>query len=518
MENVMGAKTGIFIVALVLMAQFVSASGIVIEEIKQNGMTSLMSVDSGDFIVAGGISNGTGLGDFDAVVYRFNSSGSLVWAKAYGSQGRDLLTTVKVINGNRILAAGGSSYFGGGWIFELDGDGNVLWSRSYNTEIITSVIPYGDGFLAASSKLGHGIILKLSSNGSPLSGYMFDFNYSVVPVKLEALPDGSIFVAGMIHSPATNSQDMWLAEISNNGTVIWQRSFGGNGTEQLYDMEVDGKGITLVGYTTSPSLGVKNNVDLLVIRTDLQGNLLWAKRVGSPQNDWANAVTLLPTGELLVGGITYAIPSLSAQAWLLVLDSAGNVERWITFGGKGSDWIRGMVTLPDGRVILVGGTNGKTNGLGQLLSSNPLFIMLNGTTFHFEGCNLNVKRPLFTVSSVSPVVWTGPAGPLMKVRIASAPVEPEVKALSPSVSVLCPQRSSSSPITSPTTHTPTTPSTTSSLKPSEGTQSSTSNSASPSSSKGVSSSGHEGSHGICGPAFLLLPTLIAAMLMAKKGK
>ncbi len=511
------AKTCILIVALFLTAQFASASGTVVEEIKQNGMTSLMSVDSGDFIVAGGISNGTGLGDFDAVVYRFDGSGSLVWAKAYGSRGRDLLASVKVVTGDRILVTGGSSYFGGGWIFELDGDGNVLWSRSYSTEIITSAIPYGDGFLAASSKIGHGIILKLSSNGSPISGYVFDFNYSVVPVKLEALPDGSIFVAGMAHSPATNSQDMWLAEISGNGTVLWQRSFGGNGTEQLYDMEVDGKGITLVGYTTSPSLGVENNVDLLVLRTDLQGNLLWAKRVGSPQNDWANAVTLLPTGELLLGGITYAVPSLGAQAWVLTLDSRGNVERWITFGGDGSDWIRGMAALPDGRAILVGGTNGKTNGLGQLLSSDPLFIVLSDTEFHFEGCDLNAKRPPFTVSAVSPVVWTGPSGvSLMRIRMASAPVKPEVKTLKPSIDILCPPEVSSHS-TSSTTNNYTTATVTPSSKPSGEPQSSTSEPTHTSSSRNTSS-GQRGSHGICGPAFLLLPALIAAVLMTKRWK
>jgi len=504
--------------AVVLMAQLASASGMVVEEVKQNGMTSLMSVDSGNFIAAGGISNGTGLGDFDAVIYRFDSSGSLVWAKAYGSRGRELLASVKVVNGDRILAAGGSSYFGGGWIFELDGDGNILWSRSYNTGIITSAIPYGDGFLAASSKVGHGIILKLSSNGSPISGYVFDFNYSVVPVKLEALPDGSIFVAGMAHSPATNSQDMWLAEISGNGTVLWQRSFGGNGTEQFYDMEVDGKGITLVGYTTSPSLGVENNVDLLVIRTDLQGNLLWAKRVGSPQNDWANAVTLLPTGELLLGGITYAVPSLGAQAWVLTLDHEGNVERWITFGGDGSDWIRGMDTLPDGRVILVGGTNGKTNGLGQLLSSDPLFVVLSDTAFHFGKCGLNIKRPPFTVSAVSPVMWTGPSGvSLMRVRIASTPVKPKIKAIKPSIDVLCSSEVPSSSSTPSTTNTHTTSTVTSSSKSNGGAQISTLKSTQASSSVN-NSSGHSGGHEICGPAFLLLPALIAAILMGKRGK
>jgi len=498
---------------LLLTAGLVSGS---VEVIEERGLNSVMSLDSeGRVLVAGGVSNGTGLGEFDAVVMMF-SGGKLAWARALGGRSRDLVSDVKLI-GARVAASGLSASTGGGWMFELDDKGRLLWSRGYTAGMVYSFIPWKGGFLDVTTVGQYGVMMRLTGNGSVIASYKLS-NDSVVPLVIRALPTGEIFVAGI--AQGTSSIDFWLARVLDNGTVLWERTYGGSGKDRLYDMEVDGEGITLVGYTLSKSLGA-SDADLLVIRTDLNGNLLWTRVVKGPGDNWGNCASVLPDGSILVGGIDYT-KNESGQLWFIQFSENGSVEGWMTLGGGGVDWVRALMALPNGTVLFAGGFSGRENGMGSLLSSYGLLGSFSGNFRGLANC-IKVERPAFQVLSPQPSVRRVGGGYFGSVQVVSVEENVSVKAITPRVLSLCRESgsktSSTSNTTAPTSSSPSSSSSTSSPSNSGSSSSTLSGGSSTSPSTTTPSTRGSAKNGrwhICGPAAIIGLMIIPVALRRRR--
>ncbi|WP_456366762.1 CGP-CTERM sorting domain-containing protein [Thermococcus sp.] len=507
---------GILASLLILLLTAGLASGSV-EVIEERGLNSLMSLDSeAGVVVAGGVSNGTGLGDFDAVIMMF-SGGKLTWARAIGGRSRDLVSEVRLI-GTRIVASGLSASTGGGWMFELDDKGRLLWSRGYTAGMVYSFIPWKGGFLGVTTVGQYGVMMRLTGNGSVVASYKLS-NDSVVPLVIRALPTGEIYVAGM--AQGASSIDFWLARVLDNGTVLWERTYGGSGKDRLYDMEVDGKGITLVGYTLSKSLGA-SDVDLLVVRTDLDGNPQWMRVVKGPGDNWGNSVSVLPDGSILAGGIDYT-KNESGQMWFIRFSQGGSVEGWMALGGGGVDWVRTVTALPNGTVLFAGGFSGRENGIGSLLASYGLLGSFNGDFRKLAKC-MKAERVTFQVLNPKLSVRALGGGYFGSVRVVSREENVSVRAIAPHVLNLCRESGSRTSSTSSGTSTP------SSSPSSSPSASQSSSSSSPSSTLSSSSSTNPSNtpsstggsakksrwH-ICGPAAIIGLMIVPAVLGRRRG-
>lgn len=482
--------TGLFLLLFLFTGFSAATAGGLVLKVETPGLTSPIAVDSssGD-IVVGGISNGTGLGDFDVFLMKLAEDGKILWKKAYGGAERDILYSVKLLPNGNAVATGGSTSLGGGWVFEVGKNGNVLWSKTYNTSMVYSAIPYSDGFLAVSSISGVPLLMRLDSKGNVESARILTPGESALPVKIVVLPGEPIFVAGVKESGETKSPDFWLARISGDGKVIWQKTYGGNGTEKLYDAELDARGVTLVGYTSSFST---SGVDLLVVRTDLLGNVEWAKVIGGPGDDWANGVSLLPTGDLVLGGISYS--SGDTQAWILVMDTSGRVKKWITFGTPRMDWIRAVTVTPDGKLVVAGGIDGKASGPGNLVENRPMVAIFDGSSFEgIENCTMVVGRPPISVKDAEITVTIGkPVSSPPDVTITAREADPKVKEMGGKAVVVC-SPGATTESTTPSTTSP--PATTSSSPPDR-----------------TTTTTHRGGWSICGPVALVALSILPLVL------
>ncbi|EEB73103.1 Amylopullulanase [Thermococcus sp. AM4] len=497
-------KVRLLVLILLLTAGF--ARGAVMMEGTTPGLGSFIAVDAGgNAIVAAGISNGTGIGDFDVVLVSFREDGKVLWEKAYGGTGRDLVSSVKVLPDGSILIAGGSASFRGGWIFLVDKEGNVKWSRVYNTEMIYSAVPYGGGILALSSASEKPLLLRLNSEGLVESAYIINTSLRVVPVTMRVFPGQGIYIAGIAQSNATGSPDFWLAKVDADGKLLWERTYGFRGMDRLYDLEVDAKGVTLVGYSTISNN--RTNVNLLVIRTNPDGRLLWARLIGGPREDWANAVSLLPDGKLVLSGITYSAPT--PQAWLLFMDEHGTVGESVLLGSRGIDWIRALKPLPSGEIVFAGGLNGTSLGTGSLAKSS-FFLGIFSQNGSFTNCRVTVQRLDFPVEGVNPKTWVRSGGKPVPASVSVQEVTPRVKTIRDGLKALCP---SENPTTT-TTSSGGSGSTTTTATTSTTTTTTTTTTAATTTTTTTTSS--KGGWKLCGPGLLIALPLLTAFLWRRK--
>ena len=115
----------------------------------------------------------------------------------------------------------------------------------------------------------------------------------------------------------------------------WTHTWGGAASDSIAAMSRDGNGnLYLAGATSSFGAGGQ---DVLLLKYDLNGNLIWTKTWGGTLDDYATAVATDPTGNIYVTGGTESFGAGWFDVFLLKFDSSGNLLWSKTWGGESYD-------------------------------------------------------------------------------------------------------------------------------------------------------------------------------------
>ncbi len=149
----------------------------------------------------------------------------------------------------------------------------------------------------------------------------------------------------------------WIALLTLAGAVwgqppdtLWTRTYGSETeySEQTYAMcpTLDG-GFVLAGIAYETS-------QMLVVRTDNQGNPIWTRTYGSDAWNWASTVQYLPNGDFLIAGYIDDI-----LMFALRINALGDTVWSRTYQRllDSDDYIRASVVLSDEGALLVGTSN-----------------------------------------------------------------------------------------------------------------------------------------------------------------
>ncbi len=159
------------------------------------------------------------------------------------------------------------------------------------------------------------------------------FNYSEGRA-MEPCPGGGYILAGTASNLSMSSDEIYLARVDDYGVPMWTKTYGGDSVSQSSANCVrvlpDG-GYILCG-TTNNFLG--GDQDLLIMRTDSNGVLLWANSFGGSADETGYSVCLAQDGGFVACGIYGGDVTWSDQSALVVkTDSQGNLV-WSTVFGK----------------------------------------------------------------------------------------------------------------------------------------------------------------------------------------
>jgi RHS repeat-associated protein len=131
---------------------------------------------------------------------------------------------------------------------------------------------------------------------------------------------GNIYTVGYTSSFGAGGQDILLVKYDPNGNLLWTRTWGGAANENGNGIGIDGSGnIYVAGGTTSFGAG---GYDALLLKFSASGNLLWSKTWGGNSYDVAYEVVLDANGNAYVAAESY---SLGNRAVVLKVDPNGNL-------------------------------------------------------------------------------------------------------------------------------------------------------------------------------------------------
>ena len=300
----------------------------------------------------------------------FNNE-DVVWSRTYGGGLSDGGEALCIAEDGGYLVTGYTFSLGHGdadvLVIKTDSRGEVEWSRilgGAGTEYGYDCIASDGGYLITgyTTSFGEGskdvLLLKLGADGNRLWQKTYGGESWDVGTSLCQDSDGGIYICGFTHSEGAGEEDVYLIKTDNEGNMIWSRTYGGNRFELGHGVAMMEDGGLLLGATTGTYGG--NNSDLYLIKTDGEGNEIWAKPYGTKGRrgygfDCATAMAVAPDGGVLLAGYTDCRDIQDGHAKRI--DADGN-ELWAaTFGNiPFYDYGLAAVALPDGGFIVSGTT------------------------------------------------------------------------------------------------------------------------------------------------------------------
>ena len=286
---------------------------------------SIQQTTDGGYFLSGGwydssyIDSGCGsISDGGLMVLKLDTIGEVVWQKQPGCRdsyrwGNEDLSVGQTTDGGFIVA-GTRTSGADAWISKLDGNGGLLWSKSYG-----------------------------------LTGLYYPF-----PRSIQQTSDGGFILRGVADPYYGGSYDAWVLKLDPSGGVIWQKTFGGTGYEDARSIQqtADG-GYILAGTTNSFGAG---GYDVWVLKLNTSGGIVWQKAYGGSGNDYVNAIQQTSDSGYILAGSTTSFGAGASEAWVLKLDSNGDIVWQKTYGGTGDDIANAVQQTADGGYIFAGST------------------------------------------------------------------------------------------------------------------------------------------------------------------
>lgn len=171
------------------------------------------------------------------------------------------------------------------------------------------------------------------------------------------------------------TSDIWVVKVSDTGTILWQKCLGGSGDESTtdgFDQTSDG-GYIIAGSTNSTDGDVSGwhtgnsapnlpSSDAWIVKLNSSGNIDWQKCIGGTNDDYATAIHQTSDGGYIVAGSTSSndgdVTGLRGgiDFWIVKLDNGGNIVWQQVLGGSGNDNALTVHQTSDGGYIAAGAT------------------------------------------------------------------------------------------------------------------------------------------------------------------
>ncbi|MCB0782340.1 MAG: hypothetical protein KDC03_22865, partial [Flavobacteriales bacterium] len=188
--------------------------------------------------------------------------------------------------------------------------------------------------------------------------------------------------------------DVLVMKLSSGGSLLWAHVLGSNNNDVGRRVAVDANGnIAVTGVLGAAGdvdpgpgttlTGGNGQDDVLVLKFDAAGGLLWGFAIGGPANDAGNGVAIDASGNVLVTGEYRNTMDLDPGAGANAITSNGNTDLFVAkydgsgnllwghgMGGTSLEFGAAVATGPSGQVAITGQFNSATDvdpGPGSLV-------------------------------------------------------------------------------------------------------------------------------------------------------
>ncbi|MBT7850700.1 MAG: hypothetical protein HN714_04170 [Formosa sp.] len=361
---------------------------------------------------------------YDYWLLKYTSTNQLEWQKTFGGsaddRGADLIQTsdggYAVIGKSKSndLNVSENAGYDDFWISKLDTSGSISWEYSFGfagSDTPYSIIQTNDngyllsGVLDVSASNGQGDrnsianrhaggdywVIKLNASGVKQWSKYYGGSFTDTAYDAIQTNDNGYIIIGSSDSNDVDisnnhgTYDFWVIKISETGALVWEKSYGGSEIDEAHAIgqTIDGNYL-IVGDTRSSDLDISQNegaADLWVIKITPEGALLWEKTLGGSSFDVGRSISKTQDHGFLISGSSRStdgnLETNKGQndAWIVKINSSGNLEWQKTIGGSEVDFFYDAVELSDQTVVAVGDSNSSNEDITENKGFTDLLIL-----------------------------------------------------------------------------------------------------------------------------------------------
>ncbi len=348
--------------------------------------SSLVQTSDGGYAIAG-TTNSYGAGSADFWLVKTDSGGNAQWNRTHGTElGSESADEVIQTSDGGYAVVGEKCPPGTGvgdfWLVKTDSAGNMQWNRTYDNSgrddwPAAGIVQTSDGGYAVAGHSGSFLtsdvfdlwLVKTDADGSvewdkTYERTTWDFAYDVIQTS----DGGYALTGGTRCESGPMNQAVLLLKTDQDGNMSWHNTYGGRIHDHAFSVvQTDDGGYAMAGFSSTNATNVYTYTDLLLVRTDSVGNMLWKATCGeSSTADRARSIVQTSDGEYVLAGYTNSYGSGNYDGWLVkteeifpehkrYLGGTNLIPGWTgTFGGAGSEAARSAVQTADGGYALAG--------------------------------------------------------------------------------------------------------------------------------------------------------------------
>ena len=254
----------------------------------------------------------------EAVMIKYDKNGKLVWEKFYHVLSNTGFEKV-IETEDGYIAIGHSIYAnmelgnhttGGGIIVKYDKEGNEVWHNNHggtkSGKFNDIVIVGSDIYVAGKDGADSGNIVKFNANGEYQwhKNYSYTDSYGLTGISyandgLYVIGSKKIFTKEVKETDDryTTNTDALLLKYDLNGNLLFEKTFGGSSYERYNSIYLFHNNFYVVGHICSKDAGLKvindkeDEMTGLLVRYDINGNILKKEVFGGSNNDNLTDIT-----------------------------------------------------------------------------------------------------------------------------------------------------------------------------------------------------------------------------------
>ena len=227
--------------------------------------TTIIQTNDGGYIICGS-TNSFGAGESDIWLIKIDENGNEEWNQTYGGVETEFGESVLQSTDGGYIIVGHTESFGAGesdiWLIKTDENGYEEWDQTFGESLLdlgTSIIQTTDGgYIISGATRSYNadevdaLIIKTDENGNEewlqtYGGVFDDTALSIIQTE-----DGGYSFAGGTDSFGAGDKDIWLVKIDENGNEEWDKTFGGNLQDYLFQLQkTNDNDYVIIGSTSS---------------------------------------------------------------------------------------------------------------------------------------------------------------------------------------------------------------------------------------------------------------------------
>jgi hypothetical protein len=296
------------------------------------------------------------------------AAGQTSWWRTYGGESEDKGYSVQQTTDGGYIIAGHTYSLGAGYadvyLVKTDSSGDTLWTRAFGGadydwgNAVQQTTDGGYIVTGSTESFGAGVrdvyLIKTDAAGDTLWTRTYGGTDDDCGDAVQQTTDGGYIVTGYTYPPAAWSGDVILIKTNAQGDTLWTRTYGGSSHDEGSSVQQTGDGgYIIAGCTYSFGSGAPYYDDVYLIRTDAQGDTFWTRTYGADRhNEVGFSVRLTSDSGYIITG--YCPGPGGTDVYLIKTDSQGDTLWTRTYGCRDYDQGESVQQTFDGGYIIAG--------------------------------------------------------------------------------------------------------------------------------------------------------------------